>query len=226
MDCKHARLLLTFVQPHHPTEVDADEAAALERHLAECPTCAAQADDEQRADERIGAAMRDVLLPENLRLGILKRLARERDDWWKSKLWPAAGVAAAVLIGVVVAQAWFPARPAKLDPEALAANLENPHGLVAVPSRMKRDLLKGCQLITLQNQQVPCFVLEDGPNRAHILVLSKKQFDWDDARNLERNFQRHSIRVSVQEIDHQFFYIMIYTGGDPNIFVERPKVDA
>ena len=33
MDCKHARLLLAFVRPNDPTELDAAEAADLHLHL-------------------------------------------------------------------------------------------------------------------------------------------------------------------------------------------------
>ena len=53
MDCKHARLLLAFVRPHHP-EVDASDANELNQHLESCPVCAAPAHDDGRADEQIG----------------------------------------------------------------------------------------------------------------------------------------------------------------------------
>src|SRR5262249_43950502 len=102
MDCKNARLLLEFARPQC-AELEATDAEALERHLADCPDCATLAQYERRLDERLGQAMRAVPVPQDLRKRLLNRLAVERDAWYRRWLVRAAGlVGAAAAIGLVV----------------------------------------------------------------------------------------------------------------------------
>jgi len=241
MDCKHARLLLAFVRPNNP-EVDASETNALNRHLESCPDCATLARDDQRADDQIGRAMNDVPLPENLRQRLLNRLNAERDAWRRRWLLRAAA-AAAVLLAVFLGVHAYWSQPAKIDPEQLAAlnhpqfpkanteEVEKAFKVMAAAPELRVHLIKGYQLAVFQKQQVPYLLLtapgRDGPAVAHVHVLSKKQFDWDDARNLPNRFQSGTVRVSVQDINTQFFYVMIYTAGDQDLFlVPRPPPET
>ena len=103
--------------------------------------------------------------------------------------------------------------------------------MVAAPE-LRVNLIKGYHMAVFQKQQVPYLLLTargvEGPAVAHVYVLSKKQFDWEDAKTLPRNFQSGSVRVTVQDIpDTQFFYVMIYTGDDPRLFLlPRPGPKA
>jgi hypothetical protein len=79
MDCKTARLLLDFARPE-ARELEAEEAAALERHLDHCPECHSQAYNERQLDDRLGKAMRQVEIPTGLREQLLARLESARGD--------------------------------------------------------------------------------------------------------------------------------------------------
>src|SRR5262245_32133614 len=107
MDCSTARLLLEIERPRL-AELDSAEAAALERHLAECPECSRIARAARVTRERFGVAMRAVPVPAGLRERVLARLDTEarnrgRKSWLRSR-WSA--VAAAVLFVVALGFLW------------------------------------------------------------------------------------------------------------------------
>ena len=127
MDCNHARLLLEVAHPV-ATELEAPERKALAAHLADCPECGTWAEAERRADEKIGAAVRDVTVPEGLKQGIVRRLNAERDAFYRRWLVRAAGVAAALLLTVWVGYAaWFGRKPAP-ELELFAQQVDLPVG--------------------------------------------------------------------------------------------------
>jgi hypothetical protein len=100
MDCKTARLLLDFARPE-ARELEAEEAAALERHLDHCPDCHSQAYNERQLDDRLGKAMRQVDVPTGLREQLLARLESARGDLNRQRFAHAARqcvAAAAVLL--------------------------------------------------------------------------------------------------------------------------------
>src|SRR5438067_13660259 len=84
MDCSTARLLLDFARPR-AGDLGPVEAEELERHLAHCIECDAMARAARRADEHLGAAMRQVELPDGLRAGLLTRLDAERGRWYRQR---------------------------------------------------------------------------------------------------------------------------------------------
>src|SRR2546423_15106509 len=94
MDCNHARLLLEVAHPV-ATELEAPERKALAAHLADCPECGAWAEAERRADEKIGAAVRDVAVPGGPKQGVGRRPNAEGDAFYRRWLGRAAGGAAA-----------------------------------------------------------------------------------------------------------------------------------
>jgi len=99
MDCKTARLLLDFARPE-ARELEAEEAAALERHLDHCPDCHSQAYNERQLDDRLAKAMRQVEVPAGLREQLLSRLETARSDWHRQRFAHIArlSVAAAALL--------------------------------------------------------------------------------------------------------------------------------
>ena len=100
MDCKHARMLLDVAHPL-ATELEAVETEALAAHLAECPDCGFAAEAERRVDEKFGAAMRDVPVPDGLQQRIVRRLQGERDAWWRARVFRAASAAAAPISATI-----------------------------------------------------------------------------------------------------------------------------
>jgi len=100
MDCKTARLLLDFARPQ-ASELEAEEAANLERHLDHCPDCHSRASAERQLDACLGKAMRQVDVPAGLREQLLARLDSARGDWHRQRFAHAARLsvaAAAVLL--------------------------------------------------------------------------------------------------------------------------------
>jgi hypothetical protein len=198
MDCKTARLLLDFQRPR-AGELPADDAAALEGHLAGCPDCDAICRTERRLDDYFGRAVRDVPLPDGLRERLLGRLQEERSAAVRRQLaWAARGlaVAAALLIGMFVWWHFVGSQPKPLDFQAALeedftkANarasaeqvqdwFRDQHQVTMVaPKQFNYAWLADIYLTTLQGKRVPklVFQLPVGA-QAHVFVLGDDQFD-------------------------------------------------
>jgi hypothetical protein len=100
MDCKTARLLLHFAHPQ-ASELEAEEASALETHLDRCSDCHRLARGERQIDGCLGKAMQQVQPPTGLRDQLLARLEADRGDWYRRRFAHSirmAATAAAVLV--------------------------------------------------------------------------------------------------------------------------------
>ncbi len=78
--------VVAFIYPYLDGEFDPEDAAELEAHLAECPSCRARVDAERRFLQEL-RSVRDELpmqAPESLKARISDALAREaREPWWR-----------------------------------------------------------------------------------------------------------------------------------------------
>jgi len=122
MDCDLARRLALFARPG---ELDADAAAALDRHLADCPACAAVR-GERAFDTQMAKAMQAVPVPSGARERLSTRLAAARAAWWR-RFWVCAGLGLALVVGSGVGLSYW-LRPA-LDPAAVAQAAYEQSGL-------------------------------------------------------------------------------------------------
>ena len=113
MDCNTARMLLCFTGLRQG-ELDPDEARALDVHLSSCPECGPLAEVEQRLDGRLGRAVRDIPVAENLRQSLLSRLGAERDAFYRRWLFRAASVAAVLTLSAWLGW-WWLHRPVAID---------------------------------------------------------------------------------------------------------------
>lgn len=120
MDCNLSRLLLAL----GPADRGADDRAALDRHVAGCPACAALAGRAAGFDAAIGAAMRDVPVPATLHDDLLKSAYAARGAAWRRTAYRYAALAAGLLlaVGVTFGGVWR-FRP-KLDGYALVSATE------------------------------------------------------------------------------------------------------
>jgi hypothetical protein len=149
MDCSNARLFLFFNTPAG-ADLAGPEAEELRRHLAQCSECHALAGAEQRLDQHLGRAMRDVAIPDGLRGRILQRVAAERGEW--NRRWAAhaaravAGIAALVLVCVGVWW-WWTKPPSRIDAHEVAKAMS------VYPVRDARAVNE--QLVGLQGWEVP-----------------------------------------------------------------------
>jgi hypothetical protein len=243
MDCKSARLLLEM-SGCHPDELDAEEAAALQQHLQQCPLCEQIADNERRADAALRQAMQAVPIPEGLQVRLLARLDVQRDAFYRRLLVRAAALAAAVLL--VVGVGWYatgPWRQTTLDLEQLheLANRRNGGSLVAnveedvnawlqrvggeqlvAPRDFDYNKLATYQLSTLLDRtQVPMLLFistrDNGePCFAEVYVLSETQFNF---ASLNRSQDLVSglgpkVEILASPTTDSIRYLVIFTGAD------------
>jgi hypothetical protein len=125
MDCNVARQLLEFARPG-AAELDADDAAALERHLAACPECGPPARSERAFHAALARAMHGVAPPDGARLRLHTRLLAARMAWWRRTLLGALTAAVALLLAVSAGVYW--GRPT-LDPYAVIQKVYEQTGL-------------------------------------------------------------------------------------------------
>jgi hypothetical protein len=123
MDCKTARLLLDFARPQ-ARELEAEEAADLERHLDHCPNCHSRASAENQLDTCLGKAMRQVDVPAGLREQLFARLETARGDWHRQRFAHVARLCAAAAALLLLSWAgWYWVREylvAPVDTEQVA----------------------------------------------------------------------------------------------------------
>ena len=128
MDCKTARLLLDFARPQ-ARELEAEEAADLERHLDHCSDCHSRASLERQLDVCLGKAMCQVDVPAGLREQLLARLETARGDWHRQRFAHAARLsAAAAALLLLIWAGWYWVRDylvAPVDTQRVANAVSN-----------------------------------------------------------------------------------------------------
>jgi hypothetical protein len=223
MDCKTARLLLEVAHPL-ATELDAHDKEQLAVHLADCPECGAWAESERLADEHLGAAMRDVPVPDGLKFRVLNRLNKERDAWYRGWVVRAAGVAAAVLLLAFVAYGVWRSNKPKPNIEEVRDRInivfDSPERVeeefaargvhMIAPPQFKygNGLLHSFGMTNFQGKQVPYLIFFNsatGPNDvepalAKVFVLSDRQFNLDAFRNSQDKWETKEFAGSAQNI--------------------------
>lgn len=96
MDCNLSQLLLTLGRADRGT----DDQAALDRHAAGCPACAALSRQLSGFDSAVTTAMRAVLVPPTLHDNLLKAAYAARGAAWRRTAYRYAALAAGVLVAV------------------------------------------------------------------------------------------------------------------------------
>jgi hypothetical protein len=244
MDCKNARLLLDYSRPLG-TDLDAGEAEALESHLADCPDCGSLAQDERRLDDYIGRAVRAVPVPENLRADLLRRLAAERDAWYRRWLLRSAGAVAAaagiILLvwgGLLVHQRFRPSfEPSDISvdrstssPREVEEWFRTAHGVKTVaPSDnlLRYTWLTYYGLEDLQGQRVPMLLFtyngHDSQARAQVYIVTDKQFSGlEELVNQPRKVTGgYTVEVFRNQDVADVYYVAVYTDGSRHRFFKQ-----
>jgi hypothetical protein len=244
MDCRTARLLLSYHRPH-AAELDATDRRALEGHLATCPECEALARAERLFDERLGPAVRSVAVPAGLRGRLRARLDADRAVHQRRWLLRRAAVAAAILLAAVLGLHWFIRPPAQVNLElALAEAVEqraaSPEAVeqwfgrqgvkMRAPEQFNYGLLAFYQLVEFAGEkQVPQLVFLQttalGPAEARVYVLSAKKFalaSLAEQARLSSGGCTVEVRWDDPE-DPQFAYLVIYRGESLEPFLSRDQ---
>lgn len=241
MDCKTARLLLNFARPLS-AELDTDERAALNAHVADCAECQQLRENEQRIDARIGQAMRAVPLPPNLRERILHTIdVRQRATHRPRLLRMAVSLAASILLVAVGGYFWTHSLTRidleGMDPAAVSFLPETPGEVeeafrergfvVEAPAEFDYSLLTYLDTTQRWGRPVPFVHLQRGGAFVRIYMLDRDQFDLN---HLEDHPMAPSGRVMLKWLGHspdgKFGYIVEYTGPSLEPFRNRQTLPA
>jgi hypothetical protein len=116
MDCDLARRLLPYSRPGG-ADLEAADRAAVERHLAGCPACAAVAAGNRAFDAGLARAMAAVPVPDAFRARLATRLAAARMAVYRR--WTVRVLLVAIC-AVAVCLGWVMWRRPVLDPGSVA----------------------------------------------------------------------------------------------------------
>lgn len=118
MDCRDAQFYLRLRHPGSD-EFEPDVAAALDRHLAGCPGCAAAGRVLGDFDAAVATAMRAVPIPDGLRNRLFAEAAARRGSVLRRRTYRLAAAAASVLVACGLALGVYTAARPQPDTGAL-----------------------------------------------------------------------------------------------------------
>ncbi len=126
MNCRDAQFFLRFCRPGSPRagELAPDDAASLDRHLAGCDTCAADARSVSTFDAALGNAMRAVEIPANLRAKLIASTSAQRGMVLRRRTYQFAALAASILLTIGLATGIFTANRPHPDTYELASKAD------------------------------------------------------------------------------------------------------
>jgi len=237
-------MLLEFSRPGGG-ELDEIATAELEHHLAGCPECEEHSRGEQRLDQHLGQAMRQVEVPDRLRSVLLARLAQEPANRSGKRLRWIVGLAtsaAAVLLVGLGLLLWHSSQLPTVDLSYLPVHLFNdsspsPKNIqesfrtlgyeVTIPEDLNFNLLVTWGLSDFQGKQVPELVFRspDGTKNARVYLVTSKQFTLrkkDLQPPLNDDEYRYRVDPPYKEGDRQAC-IIFYTGDDLSWLHESHK---
>jgi hypothetical protein len=246
MDCRDAQFYLRFRRPGSD-EFDPEVGGELDRHLAGCPHCAAEARADAAFDTAVSAAVRDVPVPAGLRDRLVAHVAAQRGAVLRRRVTRYAGVAAAVLLAVGIGFGAFGSRP-KLDlyalvsaeaqqdlqPEETVRNWLTAQKLPAdLPYPFDYALLKEFSVKEVQGREVPVIVFASrgGAGFAKVYIFRVNQFR--NLKDLEGAVvESNCLAVVYNDPENRYRGLKIVvvhtlrTGPDLTPFLKTPGISA
>jgi hypothetical protein len=239
VDCNTARLLATFFG-RPGSDLAAEDAAALDAHLASCPRCAGQVHFERAFDDRVARAMKAVAIPAGLKGRLLDGVAAQRGAWYREKAYALVALAACVLLAVGGVVAWQVATAPVLVPDQLVreadeevqnrtkmvADVLGPRGLEFAPKKpFDLNFLEVAGVGRLRGREVPVLYFLNGPKnaRAKVYVVRKSDFDWtqlpQDGSSVPSVYG-HQVALIRDARRSDVGYVVVFTGAGLELFLE------
>jgi hypothetical protein len=238
MECRDARLLLAY---RRPGELAAEERAALDGHLTQCPDCAADARRQDGFDAVVSQAMRSVAVPAGLRDRLLTDVLARQGAAWRTRVYRTVAYAASLLIavGLVSGSALWLLRPT-FDTTALADSyaqqVEDPerafHDWLAgqglppalpLPFDFRLHHAHGQQTVAGRDAPYVEFLYLAGQNRietARVFIVRRGQFQFDDAALRPTVNSFCTVRV-IRDDERGLAYVILFTSPTLDPFLRR-----
>jgi hypothetical protein len=222
------------------SELAAEDAAALDAHLATCPKCAGLVKFERAFDDRVARAMRAVAIPAGLKGRLLDGVAAQRGAWYREKAYAVVALAACVLLTVGGVVAWQVAAAPVLTREKLVAQADGevqnrtkmvadvlgPRGLEFNPARpFDLNQLEVAGVGPLLGRDVPVLYFVNGAKnaRAKVYVVRKADFDWtrlpQDGSSVPSVYG-HQVALIRDARRSDVGYVVVFTGAGLELFLE------
>jgi hypothetical protein len=237
MECRDAQFYLRFRRPGSD-ELGPEVAGDLDRHLAGCEHCAADARTACAFDTAVATAMQDVTVPAGLRNKLIAHIAEKRGGVLRRKAYTYAGTAAVLFLALGLTFGLFGRRPVLL-PSDLAANLDqqvqnpnaaiqnwlNDQNITKLPEPFDPALLGPTGYHQIKGQYVPFIEFRErnnGRGSARVYVIRRSgPFDLKDLKDaLDSNWQ---VRVYAEkEGERDVLVVVVHTGWNLEPFL-TPK---
>ena len=233
MECRDAQFYLRFRRPGSD-ELGPEVAADLDRHLAGCEHCAAEAWAASAFDAAVAAAVRDVPVPAGLRTKLIAHVAEKRGADLRRQTYRYAGAAAAVFLALGMALGLFAGRPT-LQTSELAASLndqvEDPraaitkwlaaHGASKLPEDFDPALLGPAGFEKVRGESVPFVEFRERGGRGSARVFALRRGGPFNLKDL-RDFQESNWQARVYDDEREFrgvVFVVVFTGPDLRPFL-------
>lgn len=228
MDCNDARFYLRF-RHSGPDDLGPDVVTDLDRHLADCPRCAAEATASRRFDAAVGRAMRDVPVPAGLRAKLVADLSARRGNVLRRKAYRYAAVAASLLLAVGIAAGIFSAARPTLETDTLVQSadeqLDAPaaeqavrrwlaaEGLPPLPDPFDFALYLTHGTEPVQGRAVPVVVFRhpQGPGYAKVYAFRDTQFKLKDVKGAQAS-RCQAVVLKERDAATGVTFVAVYTG--------------
>ena len=231
MDCHLSRLLLAFRR----SELTAEDAAALDAHLAGCPDCAAAARRDAAERTALTAAMTAVPVPDGLRDRLVKSAIRKQWAAWRRKAgrWSRTFLTAVVALGVAVGGYDRFTRPT-FTTDRFATQLEREQDFSeqevrewlraeGLPETLPADfdffwhVIHGKQSVV--GREVPFVLFQTGRESCRVYVLRAEQFRL--VKNSLDDFTGSRFKITTVP-QGDVTYVIAHTSDSLAPFLKRP----
>jgi hypothetical protein len=222
MNCHTVRALYELFG-RDPLQFDADEQAALDRHLDACPACREWRQTERQTDAALVTAMKSVTTPVGLERRIRDRLSAARPPWPWRRI--AAGTLTALVVVLAVGVwAWWPktvdvqGELSRVDDafspsrEAVERHFGGLGYPIQAPSDLQYGYLRTFDLASFQGRRVPRLALS-GPSggQLNVFVLSTSSFALPS--ELDGEARQQGDRHVLARRAGDFIYVYEWTGN-------------
>jgi hypothetical protein len=213
------------------TDLGTEGKETLDTHLRDCGRCRRQAQAERRADEHVGAALRQVPVPNDLSARLKLRLAAERRSTYRRfvlRLGRDLAVAAALLLAIFLGGRYWSYynRPVLDLEEMVNSQLDwQPEQIerlatatlrtsIVLPRNFNYGRLYSYSVQELKGRLVPRLLFRSPDGRiAEVLILTDAQFNLGRSLDKPRFGSGNlTMELRLDQQDPRIGYLFIYSG--------------